>query len=372
MSHPFTFETSEPLTLGIEEELFLLPAERELTGMVPRADEVLNGDFQTIAVPGGWLKPELLRSTVELATATASGLPQLDVDLHALRDELVARADAVGLRVATMGMHPLHKVTESSITPTSSHRATAELFDRVGTLRDQVTHGIHVHVGMPNLRDAVLAMDAIAAQVPLIIALTANSPIVCGERAPWMSARAELLRAMQWGGPPPRFDSAQEYESVHALHQLESGGEQRFLWEVAPVPALGTIELRSADANADPAVALGIAALVQAIAARSLDGLTPARAHASLERHNRWSATEFGPRARFLVPGRDAPVDAAELARDLIAQLRPWAQALGTEPWFEVFERLLLEPPAQAAIEAYEAGGVAAVLDAATLEPVRA
>ncbi|MCW2956945.1 MAG: carboxylate--amine ligase, partial [Thermoleophilia bacterium] len=232
------FAQSDALTLGIEEEFFLLDASVGATGIVPRADEILNGAFQTIAVPGGWLKSELLRGTVEVNTAPSASLDQLDVDLRAVRDELARRAVDVGLRAAALGSHPHHKVVRGDVSPTEAHESIADLFDRVGQLPDQSTHGIHVHVGMPDLEAAVGAMDAIAALVPLVIAVTANSPIDRGQVSPWQSVRAERLRVMQWAGPPPRVADAREYDQVRALHQLENTVDQRFLWEVAPVHAL--------------------------------------------------------------------------------------------------------------------------------------
>jgi carboxylate-amine ligase len=254
-------------------------------------------------------------------------------------------------------------VDDALVSPTDAHRTIATLHRRVGSLQRQVTHGIHVHVGMPSLDDAVRVMDALAGQVPLLIALSTNSPVVDGARAPWRSARAELLRGVPWAGPTPRFGARAEYERVHALHQLENAGDQRFLWEVAPVPALGTVEVRSFDSQPDPALTLAYAALVQGIAAHVLAGGQLPRANGSLERHNRWSATEFGTRARFLVEGHDEPVDAADLARELLALVRPHLRDLGNEPWLAPLDAVLEAQPVDAAIEAFEAGGVAALLE---------
>ncbi|MCW2921337.1 MAG: ybdK 6 [Thermoleophilia bacterium] len=357
------FEHSEPLTLGIEEEFVLVDAADGVTP-APRADEILDGEYQTIASPGGWMKAELLRTSVELTTAANRDLLQLDVDLRALRDELAARVEAAGMQACGIGMHPTLVADASIVTPSEAHGAIAELHARVGTLGDQVTHGIHVHVGQPSLEDAIRTMDALAGCVPLFIACTANSPIVAGVRSPWRSARSEVLRRMLWAGPAPRFHDVAEYRAVHALHQLENSGPQRFLWEVAPVPALGTVEVRSFDASPNADVALSMAALVQAIAALVLDGQELPRASDSLERHNRWSAMEFGSRARFLVVGRDDPVDVAILVRELVERVRPYARDLGNEAWLAPIDGLLDHPPCDDVIDAFESGGAAAALAA--------
>jgi carboxylate-amine ligase len=361
------FAESEALTLGIEEELLLVEPGAG-TAFVARADELLGGGWSTVASPGGWFKAELLRGSVELNTAPSSSLAQLDVDLRALRAELLDRASQLDLRLAAIGMHPDARVDELLVTPTDAHRTIAALHERVGSLPQQVTHGIHVHVGMPNLDDAVRVMEALAGQAPLLIALSAHAPVVDGARSPWRSARVELLRRIPWAGTTPRFTGRAEYARVHALHQLENVGEQRFLWEVAPVPALGTVEVRSFDSQPDPALTLAYAALVQGIAAHVLAGGQLPRANGSLERHNRWSATEFGTRARFLVDGRDEPVDVADLVRDLLALVRPHLRDLGNEAWLGPLEAVLLAPPVDAAVAAFDAGGVAALLEHARVQ----
>ena len=319
------------------------------------------------AAPGGWIKPELVRCSVEIATAASADHRQLAVDLRALRGELTTRANAAGMSLVALGAHPDLQVTSDEVSPTDAHQGIAALHESAGTLAEQVTHGIHVHVGMPSLAEAVAATDALAAVVPMLIAVTANSAYLNGMRSPWRSARAEHQRRLIWGGPPPRFADVTDYEITHLAHQLESSGPQRFLWEVAPVCALGTVEVRAADANADSRVALGVAAFVQAVAARSLEGGSPPRANESLERHNRWSAMSFGARARFLLPRADTPVDVAHVIAAELESLRPYARELGGEPSLAIFEELLAIAPSEMSIVAFERGGVEAVISAAAL-----
>lgn len=358
------FVGSRALTLGVEEEFLLVDAIDGLSP-APRADQLLDGDWNTIASPGGWLQAELLRSSIELATAPSLELAQLEVDLLALRAVLVHRAAEAGAHLVATGLHPDLAVTMHDVSPTEAHRPIAELHERVGTLADQSTHSLHVHVGVPTLADAVRVMDAVAAHVPLLVAITGNSPVAHGVRTPWRSTRAELLRRALWAGPTPRFRDASEYATVHALHELENTAAQRFLWEVAPVPALGTVELRVCDAQRDPAMTLGVAALVQGIAAYVLDGGVVARPNESLERHNRWSAVEFGAGANFLAAGRRAPVPVPELLAELLELIRPYASVLGSEPWLVSLEHALDEPPVDALIAAFDADGVAGLLERA-------
>ncbi len=359
-----------PVTLGVEEEFFLVDSS-DPRQLAPRADQLLDGHWRSIASPGGWIKPELLRCSIELATAASARLAQVDVDLRALRDAIVDRATTADADVIGLGLHPDLKVDEALISPTDAHLSIASLHTRIGTLAQQSTHGIHVHVGMPSLDAALRVMDSLAGCIPMFVACTANSPVASGARAPWTSMRSEVQRGMLWAGVTPRFSGLGEYEVVHALHQLENEGDQRFLWEVAPVPALGTVEVRSFDSTHGASVALAMAALDQAIAAYVLDGGSIARANESIERHNRWSAMEFGPRARFLVEGRDTPVDVPELVRSLVDRVRPYAVDLGSAPWLDSIDVMLDRPHVDGAIDAFEAGGVERLLEYARLRPGR-
>lgn len=123
------------------------------------------------------------------------------------------------------------------------------------------------------------------------------------------------------------------------------------------------MEVRSFDSQPDGALTLGLAALVQALAAYVLDGGDVDRPGESVERHNRWSAMEYATRGRFLVPGRDAPVDVTELVHDAVELARPYARALGSEPWLDVIEPAVAEHRALSAIAAFEAGGVRGLLE---------
>lgn len=363
------FAESAPLTVGIEEEFLLLDGvDAATTDVALRAASFLDGEYQVVAVPGGWLKPELLQCSIELATAPSAELLQVDVDLRALREELVRRAGANDCRVVALGLHPDLQVTRDIVWQNEERQEGALLYERVGDLVDQATHGIHVHVGVPDLESAVHVAQAIAAQVPMLIALTANSPLYRGGRAPFQSMRSEVMRTTLWGGPTPDLRSMAEYREAFLLHQGNNAdGPQRYKWDAAPVHELGTVELRMVDSCARPEVALGVAAFCQATAARALDLGAPQRMNASLELHNRWSAMEFGSSARFLVPGRAHPVDLVDVMGEAMAAIGPYADELGTGEWLAVFDDLLAENPAQRALRAFEAGGLPALLAESTL-----
>ncbi len=355
---------STELSIGLEEECFLVPGEAG-GDEPPSADLLLDSEWRSQSVAGGWLKAELLRCSCELTTVVSTNIAQLDADLAALRSEAARRAEALGWRIAIHGVHPSIEVTPDLITPTRIHQEIAGLHADTGQLEDQVIHGVHVHVGVRDLDSAVVVTQSLAAYAPLVIALTANSPVMHGKRTVWMSARAEIIRRCLWGGPTPAITSASEFRETLRLHQLENSAPQRFQWDVSPVPAYGTVEFRAIDANIDERATLAVAAFIQAAAAQALDGAPVPRPNEALDRHNRWSAAKFGARAQFLVDGRQSPVPVSELVHEAVDALLPYATTLGASGWLEHLAWLLNAPPAEAALNAFESGGVDELLEGA-------
>lgn len=364
------FTNSEPLTLGVEEEFLVLDA--ATLELAPRADELLDGGWENLDLPGGWLKPEMLRCSVEIATAASRDLAQLDVDLRALRDQAMERAAAAGCVLAGIGMHPdLRLRDDELVVPTEVFGKVADLLQRVGLFETQTVHGIHVHVGVPSLADAVAVTDALASHVPLLIACTANSPVSDGRVARWRSARAELMRYLPWGGITPHgltLDSFVEAERLHTLEQAED--RHRFVWDVAPVSRLGTVELRMLDSNPDPRTPIAVAAFVQAVTAHVLAGGTVERVPDAVERRNRWSVNEHGPRGQLLKPGVDTLEPVADALVRVLEELRPVIDELGTAGELAWLHSLLTDQvPSQAVLDGFAADGVTGALRACVLVP---
>jgi carboxylate-amine ligase len=109
-------------------------------------------------------------------------------------------------------------------------------------------------------------------------------------------------------------------------------------WDVRIHPTFGTIEIRSPDQPTSVALTAAFVALFQALCALAL--AEPRRVRESGFRvvydQNRWAASRFGPRARFIHPDGGHGVDVPELAAELLERVRPYARELGTESLLEV------------------------------------
>ncbi len=207
------------------------------------------------------------------------------------------------------------------------------------SVRRQGVQGLHVHVGMSSAEDCWRCLEGILPWLPVVLALSANSPWFAGALTGMASNRAPVLAELPRAGAPPAFASYAEWEGwIDRLVALGVAEDYtRIWWDVRPHPRLGTLEVRVPDQPTDVRLSAAFAALLQALCAAALDGALPpssARlgdAGRADYAQNRWAAARFGPRAELLHPDGGALVVASELGAELLALVAPAARRLGGE-----------------------------------------
>ena len=322
------FGQSAPLSLGIEEEIMILDAE---TLMPAPAVEKLVGGSEQRELPG-LLKTELHASVVELNTRVIeSGIEALDA-VRALRSTAAEIAAYNGLAIAAAGAHPLAYPQDLVIVPERRYLDFVE-YAGISAIRQGV-NGLHVHVGMPGPEESLHVLDGILPWLPLVLALSANSPYSGGEETGMASYRAEILGLLPRRGAPPALSSYAEWEDL--IERLVATGlvadYTAIWWDARVHPKFGTLEIRSPDQPTSLALTAGFAALLQAMCAYAL--AEPRRKHDPGSRvvydQNRWAASRFGPRATLIHPDDGSAIEAPELAAELLEAIRPYARELGT------------------------------------------
>ena len=147
-------------------------------------------------------------------------------------------ARASGLRIAAAGTHPFSLPQAQDIAPDPRYR---EFVEYAGiTARRQAVCGLHVHVGMPGAEECMRALEGVLPWLPLVLALSANSPYLAGEETGLASARAEVLALLPRASAPPVFGSYAEWEAfVERFVEIGlADGYTRFWWDIRPAPAL--------------------------------------------------------------------------------------------------------------------------------------
>ena len=314
------FGESLPFSLGVEEELMILDAETlEPTAAV---DVLLRG-AAGLTLPGS-LKTELHASVVELNTDVCATVDEAIAALRVLRATADGIARTNGLVVAAAGAHP---VAALESLPVVQEARYLEMLARVGyPARRQGVNGLHVHVGVESAERCYERLEAVLGWLPVVLALSANSPYVDGTANGMLSNRAGVLAELPRGGPPPAFDSYADWEAW--VERLVAAGVMedytRIWWDVRPHPMLGTLEIRVADQPTSLARTELIVRVLRDLVQFAPPQTTPRGDYAQ----NRVAAASFGLDAELIHPEGDRVVSARMLARELLGSEPPEPEAL--------------------------------------------
>jgi glutamate---cysteine ligase / carboxylate-amine ligase len=318
-----------PWTVGVEEEVMLLdPA----TGApASRVEDVL------AALPPGVAEhaaAETHGSALELATGPHARVADAVAELAALRAGLSATLQPMGLSAAVAGTHPLARWDETEVSPGARYQY---LHDSLRELaRREPTFGLHIHVAVPEAEQATRALNRMSAHLPLLLALSANSPFWGGRDSGMASIRTPLFQAFPRVGIPRWFHSYAQYvEAIDVLVRCGAIPEPSFVWWDARLqPRLGTLEIRVMDAQTRVRDTGALAALVQCLVRlEATEGFSDSAWREAPEAlaENRFIAARDGMAAQFVDPSRDRMVPALGRLAMVIDACWPHAVALRCE-----------------------------------------
>ncbi len=276
------------------------------------------------------LTPETHAGVLELKTGIHQRVRRAAADLGGTRRELSRQLRPLGLRAAAAGCYPLEANEPVGVSTSPRYRALEE------TMRALVhrppTMALHVHVGVPDPDEAVVLLGRLSAAVPLLIALSANSPVCQGRDGGFASERIAIFQAFPRTGIARQFDSYDDY--VRSIDTMIGAGaipDPTFLWwDVRLNPAIGTVEVRAMDAQIATADSAAIVALVQCLARLSLEEepLAP-RPSPEVLAENRFLAARDGLDAVLIDPERGELVPVRETVQLAVRRCRPHAAVLG-------------------------------------------
>jgi glutamate---cysteine ligase / carboxylate-amine ligase len=324
------FRRNDHPTLGVEVELALVDeATLELRSAI---DDVLS------ALPIRLLdraKCEFLQCYVELNTGVCRDVAAVHRDFSRTIRAVEIAASRAGVALFWGGTHPFSRWSAQALSPDPRYAELVADYREV-VLRP-VTFGLHVHVGVSTGDAAIAAMNRLAGQLPLLLALSANSPFWQGRVTGLHSHRIDVLQSIPTGGIPPALQGWRDYEAlVESL--TRSGlikGPRELWWDVRPNPAFGTIEVRICDTPADLTTVLALSALIQCLVsepgASRREFKRPSEAQRLATVQSRWHASRYGMDARLIDPESGLAVPVRDMARRLADRLQPTAESLGCE-----------------------------------------
>jgi carboxylate-amine ligase len=331
-----TFAEAPDLTVGVEEEFAILHP--RTLDLVPRFAE-LRDAAQGDPVLREGVTGELICSEIEIISGAGADIGDALTRQRERRRRLFALAAAEGAVLGATGTHPWADYREQPIIETEHYRRVEEGLKYVAWRNN--TFSLHVHVGMRDIDRAVRVCDRLRPVLPLLLAISANSPYLDGIDTGLHSARTQsFTKSFPRCGVPDAFGGWRAYrEYIELLVRTRSIVEfTQVWWSVRPHFSFGTVELRICDAQAttgesDALAGLMVACIAQA--ARDVDEGAPLEdLPPRLIEETRWRAIRFGLDGRLIDFERSEERPAREAIDRLLAWTAPVRGELGIEPVF--------------------------------------
>jgi carboxylate-amine ligase len=310
-------------SVGVEEELLLVdPGTLRLKAVSDRV--VGRGDDE--------LEQELFLTQVEIASDPSADLDDVVTDLRGRRRRAAEAASEAGATIMAAPT-PVLPDPDSEVTPKARYQRMMGRFGELG--RQAVACGMHVHVDVDGPDEAVGVVDRLRPWLPVIQAVSTNSPYNEGVDTGYASWRAQVWDAWPSAGPTEPFGDAEHYRA--AVKRLVASGaaidEAMIYLDARLARAYPTVEVRVADVCTDLGTTALVAALIRAtvttVAQEHAEGRPLAPWRVDLLRGARWRASRHGLADRLVHPVTAELVPAYEAVEALVAHTLPALEQAG-------------------------------------------
>lgn len=312
-------------TFGVEEELLLVDARSYEP--VPVAQEAVHA-AGAVAGPGSEgfdLTLEVQQEQIEIA-----GPPQISLaaQLDSIRTGRAladAAAALVGARAVAVATAP--GILRPHLVPHQRYRRMQERFGLL--LQEQLTCGFHVHVGISSAEEGIAALDRIRYWLPVLLALSGNSPFWNGRDSGYSSYRYQAWSRWPTAGPPPLFGSPAAYHRhVELLMASAVPLDKGMMYFDARLSRhVPTLEVRIADVCMDAGHAAGLAGLVRGLVETAIrawrSGSDPLAVSAAELQIWSWQASRAGVGGQLISPSTGRPAPAGDVVAQLLDEVRP-------------------------------------------------
>jgi glutamate---cysteine ligase / carboxylate-amine ligase len=332
-----TFALSTDFTVGLEEEFAIL--EPSTLDLVPRFEELRDLALLRDPLRGEHITGELISSEIEIVSGAGADFADALARQRDRRRRLFALASAEGASLGATGTHPWADYREQPIIDTPHYKRVEEGLKYVAWRNN--TFSLHVHVGIRDIDRAVRVCDRLRPVLPLLLALSANSPYLDGRDSGLHSARTQsFTRNFPRCGIPDAFGSWSAYRDyIEFLVRTNSIVEfTQVWWSVRPHFEFGTLEVRICDVQSTAPESEALASLIVACvaqAARDIDeGVPFADPPPRLVEENMWRAIRFGLDGHMIDLERAEEYPSAAIAERLLAWTAPVRAELSLDPVF--------------------------------------
>ncbi|MEO7236012.1 MAG: glutamate--cysteine ligase [Lapillicoccus sp.] len=320
-------------TVGVEEELLLVDPQSgrpvSMAAQVIAATTVATAASEPDA--GGEVEGELQRTMVETQSAVATDLDSVREDLVGWRRRTAGQARRRGAALAAMATSPI-----ASNGVIAANERYERLAERFGVTAHQVLScGCHVHVGVASDEEGIAAIDRMRVWLPVLLAISANSPFADGQDTSYASYRSQMWVRWPSAGPTDPFGTPEAYHALVAA-MVGSGvllDDGMVYFDARLSHRYPTVEVRIADVCADVEDALVVAALSRGLVDTSVEawrrGEDAPQVPTALLRLATWQAGREGVDGSLLQPATLTPAPAIEVVGQLVAHVRDALEANG-------------------------------------------
>tara|TARA_R110002072_G_scaffold303094_1_gene493207 strand:+ start:1563 stop:2744 length:1182 start_codon:yes stop_codon:yes gene_type:complete len=321
------FARNEFPTIGVELELQLIDAESfALTNRIEDVLAALPEELRDV------VKPELMQSYIEINTGVCNTVADASNDLHSKLEAIENVLDEMGIKLLWAATHPFSSWRDQKVTNNDRYYRLVDLMQDVA--RRLVTFGLHVHVGVDTGDKAINVCDRMLRYLPLLLALSSNSPFWEGRNTGLHSNRSKIMEGLPTAGLPHVMRNWSEYVWI-VNHLIETGfmnSIREIWWDIRPHHNFGTVEVRICDMPPNLKQVEGIAALIQCLVVAISDeveqGTYQLDYHPMMVQQNKWRATRFGADARLVLGQSYEQASLAETVANLVTRLEAHAVKL--------------------------------------------
>ncbi len=329
-----TFAQASDLTVGLEEEFAILdPVTLEL---VPRFEELREDAIERDPLLATAIAGELISSEIEIVSGPGASFADATVRQRERRRRLFALAGQQSAALGATGTHPWADYRKQPIIDTEHYRRVEQGLKYVAWRNN--TFSLHVHVGVNDIDRAVRVCDRLRPVLPLLLALSCNSPYLDGQDSGLHSARTQsFTRNFPRCGIPDAFGGWGSYRQyIEFLVRTRSIVEfTQVWWSVRPHFRFGTVEVRICDVQSTAGESEALAGLIVACVAqavRDVDERVPFSDPAPrLIEENMWRAIRYGLDGSMVEMDRAEEYPAAAIVERLGAWTEPVRAELGID-----------------------------------------
>ncbi len=331
-----TFESSTDFTIGLEEEFAILdPATLELEHRFEDVYAACQRDDLLAESAAG----ELIASEIEIRSGRARSFAEAVALQRERRIRLFGLVEGMGLGLGAMGTHPWASYLDQRIIDTPHYNRLRRELGYVAQRNN--TWSMHVHMGVRGADRAIAVCDWMRELLPLLLAVSANSPFLDRRETGLHTARTEIFTRTfpRCGVPSPFVDWASYADFIGTLERTGSVVESTQLWwSVRPHHSFGTVEVRICDAQTRGEESFALAGLIAACIAQTAlsydehgyDGAGRPLADREIE-ENLWRAIRYGMSGRQIDFRRGVEVEAPAALESLLAWTEPARAQLGID-----------------------------------------